>query len=207
MHEKALTEDASRLFPHFAKFRGLYLVGGTALALQIGHRLSVDFDFFSFQELPKNLLQKVKRAFPGSSLVVTYHVPGQLNLLLDNIQTTFFYYPYPVVQPFVEYRGVPLLRLVEIAAMKALALGGRLSYKDYVDWYFLLKEGYVKLPEVLSLCKKKFGGDFNDRLFLGQLVSSQDIPSQEINFLRNPVERRTIELFLQDTVRSFKLEK
>ena len=157
MHEQALTKQATALFPYFSKFKGFYLVGGTALALQIGHRLSVDFDLFTFKELPSNLLSQVKRIFPHSSVAVTYRVPEQLNLLINNIKTTFFFYEYPVVDPFVEYQKVSLASIPEIAAMKAFAVGKRLSYKDYVDWYFLLKEGYVKLGEVIPFCQKKFG--------------------------------------------------
>ncbi|OIP77226.1 MAG: hypothetical protein AUK09_00225 [Parcubacteria group bacterium CG2_30_36_38] len=205
MHEKAFTKQAANLFPYFAKFRGFYLVGGTALALQIGHRLSVDFDLFSSEELPSNLLQRIKQVLPASTISVTYHAPEQLNVLIDNIQTTFFYYNYPVIDPFVSYQDVSLASIREIAAMKAFSVGKRLSYKDYVDWYVLLKEGHVKLDDMLSFCQKKFGNDFNDRLFLGQLASLEDIPTQKIDFLRDAVDRATIQRFLETTVRNFEL--
>lgn len=205
MHEEALTKHTATLFPSLSRLKGFYLVGGTALALQIGHRLSVDFDMFSSTPLQPNLLRQVKRVFSDSSIQVTYRVPDQLNLLIDNIQTTFFYYEYPVVNPFVEYKGVPLVDVQEVAAMKAFAVGKRLAYKDYVDWYFMLQEGHTSLGEVILLCEKKFGNDFNDRLFLGQLVSMEDIPTQKIDFLRDPVERKTIEIFLREAVKNFKL--
>ena len=205
MHERALTKQAAILFPSFSKFKGFYLVGGTALALQIGHRLSVDFDFFSFEKLPHDLLNQVKRRFPASSIAVTYRAPEQLNLLIDTIKTTFFFYEYPVIDPFAEYRGIPLASVREIAAMKAFAVGKRLAYKDYADWYFMLKEGYVNLEEIISLCAEKFGNDFNDRLFLGQLVSMEDIPNQKIDFLRDPVERADVQEFLRAAVKNFKL--
>lgn len=57
MHEQALTKQTSALLPYFAKFEGFYLVGGTALALQIGHRISHDFDFFTSKDLPPSLLR------------------------------------------------------------------------------------------------------------------------------------------------------
>ena len=76
--------------------------------------------------------------------------------------------------------------------MKAFAVGKRLAYKDYVDWYFLLKEKYVELEDVIPFCQKKFGNDFNDRLFLGQLASLEDIPTQKIDFLRDAVDRISI---------------
>ncbi|OGY54400.1 MAG: hypothetical protein A3C82_00865 [Candidatus Wildermuthbacteria bacterium RIFCSPHIGHO2_02_FULL_47_12] len=205
MHEKAFTKQAAALFPYFAKFKGFYLVGGTALALQIGHRLSVDFDFFSSQELPANLLAQVKQIFPRSSISVTYSVPEQLNVLIDDIKTTFFRYEYPVLDPLISYQDVPVASIREIAAMKAFAVGRRLSYKDYVDWYFLLKEKYVDLENVIAFCQKKFGNDFNDRLFLGQLVSFEDIPTQKIDFFGDPIDRVAIQQFIEATVRNFKL--
>lgn len=202
MHEEALTKKAAVLFPKFAKFKKFYLVGGTALSLQIGHRLSVDFDFFSSEELSSTLLQQVKRIF--SRVSVIYRSSDQLNVLIDEIKTTFFHFEYPVIDPFVEYRGIPLASVQEIAAMKAYAVGKRLIYKDYVDWYFLLKENYVKLADVISFCQKKFENDFNDRLFLGQLVSFEDTSNQNIDFLRGEIDRATIEKFLRTIVRNYK---
>lgn len=205
MHEEALIEKAKELFSDLARFKDFYLVGGTALALQIGHRLSVDFDLFSADELSPRLLQSVKRIFSSSSVSVTYRVPGQINVLINDIKTTFFEYPYSVVEPFVEYRGVNLVSVKEIAAMKAFSIGKRLSYKDYVDWYFMLSEQHVILEEVVDLAQKKFGGDFNDRLFLSQLASFSDIRTQKINFLRDKVDRETIQGYLEETVRNYKL--
>jgi len=205
MHVEALTQQASSLIPGFAKFGGFTLVGGTALALQIGHRLSIDFDFFSEKDLPKNLLQKVKRAFPEHSISVTYRALEQLNLLIGGVKTTFFQYPYSFLDSSREYEGVNVASIREIAAMKAFALGKRLSYKDYVDWYFMLKEKHVDLEDTITFCARKFGNDFNDRLFLGQLVSIEDVLDQKIDFLRDDVGREEITQFLTKTVRDFKL--
>ena len=201
MHEEALTEKGKELFSRLSLFKDFYLVGGTALALQIGHRQSVDFDLFSYTSLPDQLLAKVKRAFLGSSVIVTYRTSNQLNLLLDNVKATFFHYEYPVIDPLLTWQNVSMASIQEIAAMKAFAIGKRLSYKDYIDWYFLLSENHVALPAVISLAQKKFGGDFNDSLFLGQLISFEDIQETPIDFLRGDVSRRTVETFLREYVR------
>ena len=200
MNENCLTKKAAELFPNFSRFDGFYLVGGTALALQIGHRISVDFDFFSEEPLPSGLLQKIKRIFAGHSIAVTYRVPEQLNLTIDEVKITFFHYPYPVIDPFVQFKGVSIASVKEIALMKAFSIGKRLSYKDYIDWYFLIKEERVNLNEVMDGAKRKFGGDFNDRLFLGQLASMEDIPGQKIDFLRDQVDRKTVESTLKEAV-------
>lgn len=203
MHAAALTKRGEALFSRFARFRGFYLVGGTALALHLGHRRSIDFDLFTAAELPLRLLQTVKRVFPETAVVVQYRAPGQLTVTIDEIKTTFFAYPYPVIGRLVRYRHVPLLTVPELAATKALAIGKRLSYKDYVDWYFLLKEKHVTIAEVIRFSKRKFGHDFNDRLFLGQLASVEDVREVPIAFLRDPVDRKTIQRFLGETIRRF----
>lgn len=205
MHDEALTKETAQLLPRCSRFKGFYLVGGTALAMQIGHRISVDLDFFSEHALPTNLLTIIKHVFPGSSISVTYRTSEQLDLIINSVKVTFFYFPYPLVTPLKKIQYVSLASIHEIAAMKAFSIGKRLAYKDYVDWYFLLKERHVSLQKTISYAGKKFGGDFSDRLFLGQLVSLQDVPTQKISFLRNPVGRETVEKFLKKTVRAFSL--
>lgn len=205
MHDEALTTKAFELFPCLAKFKKFYLVGGTALALHIGHRLSVDFDLFSSKPLWPHLLRQIKKIFITSKIEVTYKTPEQLNLIIDGVKCTFFFFEYPTINSFNFYRKVPILKVKELAAMKAFSIGKRLSYKDYVDWYFLLKEKHVRLTDVIKLARKKFGRDFNDRLFLGQLVSLEDVPTQKIDFLREEVDKKTIQKFLEQTVRQYKI--
>lgn len=205
MHEAALTERGRRLFPNFQKFKNFYLVGGTALALQIGHRQSVDFDMFTSQPLSLRLLQQIKQVFRDATVFVTYHVPGQLNVTLDGIKATFFEYPYPVIEPFVTYEKVNMLSMLEISATKAYAIGQRISYKDYVDWYYMLSGHHVTLQQTIDIANKKYGHDFNDRLFLGQLVSLDDVADQPIEFLGKPVSRGEIGAFLKQAVRDFGL--
>lgn len=204
MYAEALTDQGKELFPHLKRFKGFYLVGGTALALQIGHRLSVDFDMFTDDTLPPRILNKIKYTFKGKDVIVTYNVPGQINVTVGKMKMTFFEYGYPPVVPLVDIKGVSLLSVKEIAASKAFSIGKRLSYKDYVDWYFMLLEQRVSLPEAIEICKKKYGNDFNDRLFLSQLASLEDIKEQKVAFLRDPVERDEIRRFLEEQVRSFK---
>lgn len=204
MREEALTKQTAALLPLFQSLEEYYLVGGTALALHIGHRVSVDFDFFSESELPRNLLERIKRAFPGRSIAVTYAAAGeQLNCIIEQVKVTFFYYPYPAVEPFVEYLGIQLASVPEIAAMKAFSIGKRIAYKDYVDWYFLLHGGFVTLEEVMALANKKYGNDFNDRLFLGQLVSLEDVHPQKIAFLKEEPTREIIEKFLKTSTEAY----
>ena len=204
MHDEILTPEAVALLSSLKSFENFYLAGGTALALQIGHRRSVDFDLFSQNPLPEQLLTHAKRTLAPQSVIVTYRSPEQLNLTVGDVKITFLYFSYPVIDPLVKYEGLQLISVREIASMKAFAIGKRLSYKDYIDWYFLLSEKHVNLKQVIKLANEKFGGDFNSRLFLGQLVSIIDVSVSEIDFLRDKVDYKIVQNFLEKTVRNFK---
>ncbi len=203
MHEEVLVPRAQKIFPRLTRFKKFYLFGGTALALQIGHRISVDFDLFINERLPARILEDAKRILKGHAVAQTYRAPEQLNITADGVKMTFFSYQYPTIEPFVFFHSVPLASITEIAAMKAHAIGQRLAYKDYVDWYVMLKDGHVTLDEVIGLCEKKFGPDFSSRLFLGHLASFSDIRTQEIDYLGKAVPRIRIEKFLDATVKRF----
>ncbi|MDO8430422.1 MAG: nucleotidyl transferase AbiEii/AbiGii toxin family protein [Candidatus Taylorbacteria bacterium] len=204
MHDEVLTKEASGILSSFGQFESFYLVGGTALALQIGHRISVDFDFFISTPLPDGLLRKIKRVFENKQISVTYSAPEQLNLIIEGVKVTFFSYPYQNIYPFIPYKKINLASIAEIALMKAFSIGKRFSYKDYVDWYFLLKGKYVSLEAVIEGALKKFGADFNDRLFLGQLVSMEDVPVQKIDFLKEEISRENVMQFLESEVTDFR---
>lgn len=205
MHPEALTEAGAKLFPHLSRFSSdFYLVGGTALALQIGHRVSVDFDLFSDRELPRTLLQKIKRAFPATVIVPTINNPEQLNVSMNGVKTTFFWYRYPPVAPLIEHQGVRMAAVPEIAVMKAFAIGQRGTYRDYVDMYFLLAENHATITGIFELAKKKYPGEFNERLFLEQLTYLDDVKEAAVQFLRDPIERQNIRAFLEEQVKLFK---
>lgn len=74
MHQEVLTNEAGKLLPQLKFFNEFYLAGGTALALQIGHRISVDFDFFSAKELKKDLLSEIEKFFGGANNIKTKEI-------------------------------------------------------------------------------------------------------------------------------------
>lgn len=206
IHLEALTEAGATLFPKLASFKqDFYLVGGTALALQIGHRLSVDFDMFSNEELPQTLLPKIKRTFPDTMIVPTINNPEQMNITVKGVKMTFFWYQYPPVVPLIDHENVRMCSVQEIAAMKAFAIGKRGTYRDYVDMYFLLHEGHVTIEQLFEITRKKYAGEFHERLFLEQLLYMEDIPDIPVDFLRDSVSRQDIQTVLDEHVRSFRL--
>lgn len=202
MHPEALKKQSKQIFFELKQFPEFYLAGGTALALQIGHRISVDFDLFSDQEIEKTLLSKVERAYSGFPANVSVNNPDELTLFIADTKVTFLHYPFPVLLDIVFYEGVKLLNIKELAATKAYTIGRRGSYKDYVDLYFIFSEKHAALDEVIEIAKKKYGEEFNARLFLEQLIYLSDIEDEEVEFLRDGAkEKAALEEFFSDQVK------
>lgn len=206
MHPEALTKEGKEIWPFLKKVPSdLYLAGGTALALQVGHRISVDFDFFTKDYLPKPLLSTVKKIFSGQSLNISVNNPDELTVFVNNIKVTFLRYPFPLVRLLKDFEGSKLLDAVEIAVTKAYTIGRRGSLKDYVDVYFVLLNKLTTLDEIINLAEQKYGGDFNSRLFLEQLVYLEDISDENINFLGKPVNKAKIAEFFKEEIKKIKL--
>jgi len=200
---KALTDKGKEIFPELKRFGGFYLAGGTGLAMQIAHRVSVDFDLFCQDEISSGFLKKVEKVFSAREVRVSVNNPDELTVFVDDVKITFLYYPFPIYSQYIEMAGVKIISPKYIAFTKAYSIGRRGSYKDYVDLYFLLKGGYVQLNDIIKECPKIFGGNFSDRLFLEQLVYMDDIDEIEIKFLEIKVTKKDLETFFVNEVEEF----
>ena len=183
MHEEVLNADQRKLLPLMVQFRReYYLVGGTAIALYLGHRRSIDFDMFKMLSInhKKNLDRIVASGF---DYLVTRRVEEQMNLLVGGVKVTFFQYPFPVV-PEDNFKDVfRLPSLLSLAAMKAYALGRRSKWKDYVDLYFLLTKCF-SLAEVSAKATELFGELFSEKLFRAQLSYFDDVDyTEQVEYL------------------------
>jgi len=198
MHFEILNLDQAGLLPTIKLFRKeFYLVGGTAIALQIGHRRSIDFDLFSLKPFgSKRLLNVLSKA--GKKVHVTRRVSEQLNLVVDNVKITFFEYPYSV-EADVSDTAFRMPNLLSLAAMKAFALGRRSKWKNYVDLFFLLRDR-VSLPEIVSKAEGIFGEEFSAKLFRSQLAYHADIDySEKVDYMPGyEVEDETVKKCLID---------
>lgn len=206
MHLDALTPERQALFTKLPAFSNFYLAGGTALALQLGHRQSVDFDLFADQPLPAELLSRVETVFSGHAVTPVVNNADELTVRVMDTKLTFLHYPFPVVEPFVTLDGVKSLSVRELAATKAYTIGRRGSLKDYVDLHAVVAGGHATLLAMSKLAEQKYGDRFNARLFLEQLVWLQDIEDEPIRFLGSPISKDTIRSFFTEQVKQFPLE-
>lgn len=134
-------------------FEGTRLVGGTALALQFGHRSSIDLDLFGTIEEDTDLiteaLERIGQTIPGrcTAGIKTYRVCG--------IKTDFVNYDrYPWIDAPVLEDGLRLASPKDIAAMKVNAIQGRGTRKDFVDMYFIIQR--YGLDQVMQWYKAKY---------------------------------------------------
>ena len=132
-----------------------YLAGGTALALQMGHRRSVDLDFFSeTDEVHDRARQELMHSFSAHHAQVIENVDGDLLLLVNGLHVGFYSYGYPLLEPALMVENVALASLLDIGLMKLEAVIGRGSRKDFYDLYILSRQ--IPLPDMLSAGERKY---------------------------------------------------
>lgn len=176
LHLEVLTPEARVLWPTLKECgTQYYLASGTALALQLNHRQSLDFDFFSENPIPRNQLLKVEKIFAGHTVAPSTNNRDELTILVDGVKCSFIHYPFPLLMPLIKEQGMKLLSAREIAATKAYTIGRRGAWKDYIDLYMCLTGIVTTLAQVIIDAQKKYGDSFNDRLFLEQLVYLDDL--------------------------------
>ncbi|MBI4652985.1 nucleotidyl transferase AbiEii/AbiGii toxin family protein [Candidatus Kuenenbacteria bacterium] len=179
MHKEILTKEQIELLSLVKKFiKDFGLVGGTAIALQIGHRQSIDFDLFSNKEFNNiKIKQIIKRS--GYKINKTFKDEiGQFTFFVNNAQFTFFHYPFKINYTVCFDKISKMPSLLTLAAMKAYALGMRAKWKDYVDLYFIINK-YHSIEKIVKRSKAIFRGEFNERIFREQLTYFEDISYKE----------------------------
>lgn len=200
MYPEALKSEDEGIFYLLPNFREFYLAGGTALALQLGHRVSVDFDLFCSGAINQDLLKKIETVFAGRKIEILVNNQDELTALIDGTKTSFINYPFPILYELIEFRNMKLLSILEIAATKAYTIGRRATYKDYIDLYFILAETQYKLENILEAAQKKFRENFDPRLFLEQLVYLEDVSDTQIQFLKTPVNKDSVQQWFENEV-------
>ena len=187
----ALSAPARRLFEALqgaAIWDEFYLAGGTGLALQVGHRLSADFEFFSATNPLGARQREAIRGLlaPFAPVEIEAEEDGMLRLALGDVPISFFRYEPPLVAPLVEHERVRLASPLDIGLMKLGAVVGRGSKKDFFDLYFLSQE-VLGLEMILEAIPRKFSGvrDFPVQA-IRALVYFEDAEDEETPRLLRP---------------------
>ncbi|MFH1633333.1 MAG: nucleotidyl transferase AbiEii/AbiGii toxin family protein [Chloroflexota bacterium] len=141
-----------------------YLAGGTALALQLGHRQSFDLDFFSPAEDIPSIRQSLLLALKPFDPILADSSWGNVVLLAGSVRVGFYGYGYAMVNPLVNIEGFRLAGIADIGLMKLDALLSRASRKDFHDLYAICQN--LSLRQLLNLAPNKYPGtrDFESQV-------------------------------------------
>ena len=161
-----------------------YLAGGTGLALQLGHRDSIDFDFFTKENFNTfDLYKELLQIFGQENISKTLEEKNTLYVILNgNIKLSFFSYPYSLLEPLTKEEFLDIASMSDIGCMKLSAVVGRAVEKDYIDLYFILKQ--FSLAELLLKAKEKMP-DLDQNLILKSLIYFEDVEKENIVFKHN----------------------
>jgi hypothetical protein len=182
-----------------------YIGGGAGLILRFGHRVSADFDLFS----PTNRLSSPERRIihqllkKAGKTIVESTREGSFRVTFEGVTIGFFHYDYPLMAPLEKFGKVRIASLEDIALMKIAAIIGRGSKKDFIDSYFILKNG-VGLSKLLKLSRKKFSHVREVAIqALQALVYFDDAESEPMPRMSLPIKWEIVKSFLIEEITKF----
>ncbi|MDR1595043.1 MAG: nucleotidyl transferase AbiEii/AbiGii toxin family protein [Prevotellaceae bacterium] len=176
----------------------LRLVGGTALALQLGHRRSIDLDFFGSIKMDGTIILK-NLIDAGLDAFSEWDTPNIHVFRVNNVKVDIVNYPYDWLESPIESDGIRMADLKDIAAMKLEAVTNRGTRKDFVDVYFLLQ--HFTIIQMLDFYIKKYtrGSIFNVIRSLCYFVDAEIMPMPEMVI---PVQWEDIKSIIQNMLRT-----
>lgn len=142
------------------ELRDFFLVGGTALALQLNHRVSVDLDLFTrsefncdeiLQSLSGNFQFNIIKKQEKNLMMLYLSDPGSSE---STVKVDFLRYPHPLIDHQIQYEGIRLISVKDIIPMKLSAISGRGAKKDFYDIYHLLNE--FTLAQMMDFFSQKY---------------------------------------------------
>ncbi len=200
MHTNILSGQQLSMLPLIKNFSEMfYLVGGTALALLLGHRRSIDFNLFSPHSFDNQRIRNIFKDEGYQIDQVLIEMKDEYTFVANGVKFTFYQYQYEIAHETNFNDIITMPNQLTIGAMKAFALGKRAKWKDYVDLYFIFKQ--YSLRDVVDLATTIFGGgEFNEKLFREQLAYHEDMNySEQIEFLPGfEVTDETVKNFLKE---------
>lgn len=166
----------------------LRLVGGTALALQYGHRSSIDLDLFGKIDIDGYELQSILSKY--GTLKVENEAKIIHQYYIDNIKVDVVNYPFEWISDVIEDNGVRLASPIDIAAMKVNAIEGRGTKKDFIDMYMLLQ--HYSLEEIIAFYQQKYPNHSTFRAL------------RSLTYFEDAEDQFMPQMFIEDTWESIK---
>lgn len=208
MHPECLQPEAAYLLPVVASALQPYspvLAGGTALALHVGHRVSVDFDFFTNHEVDPAAVVLAMQATSVEVRVLKLE-PGTAVMTANGVKVSLFQYPYPFAEPTERFSGATVAGTVDIAGMKLIAIMQRGARRDFVDLYTVLKTTPFRV--IAHNAIQRFGPTLIEPVIIGKALAwFADADAQpDPAYLGKPLQWSAIKRFFRSSVSQFVLD-
>jgi len=176
-----------------------YLAGGTAIALQMGHRISVDFDFFTPKEfVPKKFSIALSKL---GSFDEDQADKGTVLGKFEGVKFSLFIYRYPLIFPAIRYLSLSIADIRDIAAMKIDAIATRGAKRDFIDLFFICQSGYY-LEQLLNIYDKKYKSLSTTGMhIMKSLVYFDDAEPEEIPKMLKKIEWADIKRYFEKEVK------
>lgn len=182
-----------------------YLAGGTACALRLGHRISVDLDFFTPKEFDSKELTKSLRKIGKFKL--ERRSWGTILGTIEAVKFSIFVYKYPLLYPCKSLFNIKLLDVRDIAAMKIDAISTRGMKRDFIDLYFICREGNTSLRKILFFYEHKYGKLSSNIIHIQKsLVYFVDAEEQIMPKMLKPCKWEEVKSFFEQEVKKIALK-
>ena len=186
------TESTLQLLRSANLLHGFYLAGGTGLALQFGHRLSLDLDFFATEPFHEDAFLQRVQTLAGFAL--WSKAPSTLHATIQTTKVSFLGYAYPVLYTAHKFLGVPVADPRDIACMKVSAIASRGTKRNFVDLYFCAQQ--LELTEILRMFDRKYAQANVSRIHvLKSLTYFGDAEKDPIPHMLVPFDWETVKQF------------
>jgi len=207
MHRESFTkkgrEVLATLKPILLK-HGAVLAGGTALALQIGHRMSLDLDFFTTTMFDvESVISAIRTT--GQHFSVLAEGEGQIAMDIEGVKFSLFHYDYPFLDKPARHQGVNIASILDIAAMKIIAISQRGTKRDFVDMYFILQN--IPFFKVAEHMVRRFGKERINPILIGKALTyfADADPNPEPEYIKK-VKWEKIRTFFKQHAKQFTLD-
>jgi hypothetical protein len=179
-----------------------YLCGGTALGLYLGHRRSIDLDWFTPKTIEPHEIHEGMIGL-GSPVFTNQNTTGTYLGVINDVKVSIFRYKYPLLRPIQKIEETPIASLEDIAAMKLLAICQRSKKRDYVDIAALIDSHKISLTKMLDAFKRKYpSGDMGS--VLRAITYFEDVDKDPMPAMLKPMSWKNVKKTIQKAVNELK---
>ena len=193
------TNDSLAILGRADILKDAYLAGGTAAALQIGHRISVDLDFFTPEKFaPKDFSAALSKLGPFDEAQAD---KGTVLGKFKGVNFSLFIYKYPLIFPAIRYLSLNIADIRDIAAMKIDAIATRGAKRDFIDLYFICRNDY-HLSRILDIYDKKYKNLATTKVhIMKSLIYFEDAESEEMPEMVKKITWEDVKKFFESEVK------